>query len=146
MRRWDDVPDEVLVVLVGRGEAGALRALADRYLDLMVEEATRIVGDSAAARDTAWGALEWLWEHRTDCEIRNVAPFLLRKTRTLALNETRRQARRAHRNALWLTAYRPSPPGPDVVLERAELRAALLAAVRCQPVRQRRLPVWRSTR
>ena len=124
---------------VRAGDASALDALLKRYWDVVVAYARQILGDPAAAADTAQQTFIKLWQRREQwTPTGSVAAYIFRITRNAALNE--RRARRVR----VVSSENPRASGivsipwtPLQTLEEKELRAGLEAALRLLPERRK---------
>jgi len=133
-----ELADEALMERIRAGDASALDALLKRYWDVVVAYARQILGDPAAAADTAQQTFIKLWQRREQwTPSGSVGAYIFRITRNAALNE--RRARRIRivssenpRTNLTSTAWTPLQ-----TLEEKELRAGLEAALRLLPERRK---------
>ena len=62
----DEQPDEVLLALYARGDAGAARQLAARLTPRVYGHALRVLGNAAAAEDVTQEAMLRLWRMAPD--------------------------------------------------------------------------------
>lgn len=130
-----DLPDEELVALSGRGRRDAFEALVRRHQRRVLGLALRYTGSRHDAEDlaqdvflAAWGAAaRWRPEAK-------FSTWLYRVTANACLNWKRR-ARPAGGEALEFRAAAGEPAGAE--LERREEQAAVAAAVQALPPNQR---------
>lgn len=134
--RLDAAPDEALARRVRRGDRDALERLVRRYLRPIHAVAASYLSEPAdiedAAQETFLRALRGIEAYDPE---RPFAPWLYQIARNVARNRVAARAR-------WRTEVpsRPLPsrgPGPDVVLERSEIRARVDAALARLPERRR---------
>lgn len=133
-----ELADEGLMERIRDGDAAALDALIKRYWDVVVAYARQILGDPAAAADTAQQTFIKVWQRREQwAPTGSVAAYIFRITRNAALNE--RRARRVR----VVCAENPrantiaTPWTPLQTLEEKDLRAGLEAALRLLPERRK---------
>ncbi|HWZ59520.1 MAG TPA: sigma-70 family RNA polymerase sigma factor [Gemmatimonadaceae bacterium] len=141
----------------GRDEQRALAAFVELRATLsarLVEIATYLLGSGPDARDLVEELFGDLWSRRTEFAIEtNPRSYFERATERRALNMLRTEARRRRREGEWAddtvsrTSGQRRVAGGDVAidgdvearLEAAEIRAALLNAMRALPERQRQV-------
>lgn len=134
--RLDAAPDEGLARRVQGGDGDALEQLVRRYLRRIHAVAASYLSEPAdvedAAQETFLRALRAIEAYDPD---RPFAPWLYQIARNVARNQVTARAR-------W-QAEVPSPtlpsrlPGPDVVLERSEIRTRVDAAIARLPEQRR---------
>lgn len=134
--RLDAAPDEGLARRVQGGDGDALEQLVRRYLRRIHAVAASYLSEPAdvedAAQETFLRALRGIEAYDPD---RPFAPWLYQIARNVARNQVTARAR-------W-QAEVPSPtlpsrlPGPDVVLERSEIRTRVDAAIARLPEQRR---------
>jgi RNA polymerase sigma-70 factor (ECF subfamily) len=134
-----DLADEALMERIRAGDASALDALLKRYWDVVVAYARQILGDPAAAADTAQQTFIKLWQRREQwTPTGSVAAYVFRITRNAALNERRaRRVRVVSTGNPRVGATASTPGTPLQTLEEKELRAGLEAALRLLPERRK---------
>ena len=130
-------PDASLVARVRAGDAAAFEVLLRRYFRAAYLVALARVGGRADAEDVCQEAFLRSWERIHECRApERFAAWLLRIVRNAALNRRDYLGVRAA-ESLDHTAPLASSSRADSRAERAELRAALGAALAQLPVRQR---------
>jgi RNA polymerase sigma-70 factor, ECF subfamily len=134
-----ELADEGLMERIRAGDATALDALLKRYWDVVVAYARQILGDPAAAADTAQQAFIKLWQRREQwTPTGSVAAYIFRIARNAALNERRaRRVRVVSSENPRNNATLATPWTPLQTLEEKELRAGLEAALRLLPERRK---------
>jgi RNA polymerase sigma-19 factor, ECF subfamily len=134
-----ELADEALMERIRVGDASALDALLKRYWDVVVAYARQILGDPAAAADTAQQTFIKLWQRREQwTPTGSVAAYVFRITRNAALNERRaRRVRVVSSENPRTSATVATPWTPLQTLEEKELRAGLEAALRLLPERRK---------
>src|SRR5690242_2700882 len=134
-----DLADEALMERLRASDASALDALLKRYWDVVVAYARQILGDPAAAADTAQQTFIKLWQRREQwTPTGSVAAYVFRITRNAALNERRaRRVRVVSSENPRAGATVSVPWTPLQTLEEKELRAGLEAALRLLPERRK---------
>lgn len=134
-----ELADERLMERIRAGDASALDALLKRYWDVVVAYARQILGDPAAAADTAQQTFIKLWQRREQwAPTGSVAAYIFRITRNAALNERRaRRVRVVSGENPRANATMSTPWTPLQTLEEKELRAGLEAALRLLPERRK---------
>ena len=134
-----ELADEALMERIRGGDSAALDALLKRYWDVVVAYARQILGDPAAAADTAQQAFIKLWQRREQwTPTGSVAAYIFRIARNAALNERRaRRVRVVSSENPRNNATRSVSWTPLQTLEEKELRAGLEAALRLLPERRK---------
>ena len=139
----NEAPDEALLVAFGNGDSLAARALAARFTPRILGFATRMLGDRAEAEDVAQEAMLRLWRQAPKWRQgeAKVTTWLYRVVSNLCVDRLRKT-----RETVELDAA-PEPadgsPGAEVGLLQAARVAALDAALRGLPERQRQAVVLR---
>jgi RNA polymerase sigma-70 factor (ECF subfamily) len=153
--------DDPLLVVIDRFQSNdepvALAALLELRGTLgarLIEIASYLLGSVPDARDLVEDLFSDLWSRRAEFAIRSSPrSYFERAIEHRALNMLRAASRRRQREAEWVddtvaqSAGQRRVPGGDVAvdgdvearLEAAEIRAALLDAVRALPERQRQV-------
>lgn len=129
-------PDLALHTRVGRGEAGAARAMVARKLPRLLALATRMLGDPVEAEDVAQESFVRLWRQAARWRSGNarVDTWLHR----VALNLCYDRLRRRREIAVETVPDRPDPgPAPDAELDEADTARQVAAALQTLPERQR---------
>lgn len=132
----DESSDDTLLALYGQGDRAAARALAERLTPLAFRVAQRMLRDPAEAEDVAQEAMLRLWRAAPGWQAgtAKVSTWLYRVVVNLSTDRLRR------RRSLPLDAA-PEPedgrPGADEGMIEADRAAALDAALRTLPERQR---------
>jgi RNA polymerase sigma-70 factor (ECF subfamily) len=134
--RLDAAPDEALARRVQGGDGDALEQLVRRYLRRIHAVAASYLSEPAdvedAAQETFLRALRGIDAYDPD---RPFAPWLYQIARNVARNQV---TARARWQAEVPSTTMPSPlPGPEVVLERSEMRARVDAAIALLPEQRR---------
>jgi RNA polymerase sigma-70 factor (ECF subfamily) len=134
--RLDAAPDETLVRRVQGGDVDALEQLVRRYVRPIQGVAASYLSESAdvedAAQETFLRALRAIEGYDPD---RPFAPWLYQIARNVARNYLAAGAR--SRTELLSEQLQSALPGPDVVLERSDIRARVDAAMTRLPEQQR---------
>jgi RNA polymerase sigma-70 factor (ECF subfamily) len=134
--RLDAAPDETLVRRVQGGDADALEQLVRRYVRPIHGVAASYLSEPAdvedAAHETFLRALRAIEGYDPD---RPFAPWLYQIARNVARNHLAAGAR--SRTELLSEKLQSALPGPDVVLERSEIRARVDAAIARLPEQRR---------
>jgi RNA polymerase sigma-70 factor (ECF subfamily) len=131
----DEDSDEALMARIGRGDAGAFRALARRHLPSLVGLARHVLGNGADAEDVAQDTMLRVWTNAPRWQ--PIAPFrtwLIRIAVNLCIDRKRR------RPTIGLEAADDVPdsqPDPAARYESGEDARAVAAAVAGLPERQR---------
>lgn len=134
--RLDAVPDEALACRVQRGDRDALEQLVRRYLRRVHAVAASYLSEPADIEDAAQETfLRALRAIETYDPQRPFAPWLYQIARNVARNRVAAGAR--WRTELLSEKVQSALPGPDVVLERSEIRARVDAAMARLPEQQR---------
>lgn len=139
----NDVTDEALLVAFGNGDPQAARALSARMTPRILRFAARMLGDRAEAEDVAQEAMLRLWRQAPKWRQgeAKVTTWLYRVVSNLCVDRLRKT-----RETVALDAA-PEPadgsPGAEAGLLQAARVAALDAALRDLPERQRRAVVLR---
>jgi RNA polymerase sigma-70 factor (ECF subfamily) len=139
-------PDVLLARAAARGDRGAFARLVDLHRRAVHGLAFRLLNDAEEARDAAqetfvraWGAIA------TYDASQPFAPWLLRIARNHALDQLRRRVPAARQVALDAAPDEGTPapelpgdgPAADAILEQAQTRATLEAAVAALPANYR---------
>jgi RNA polymerase sigma-70 factor (ECF subfamily) len=134
--RLDPAPDEALARRVQRGDVDALEQLVRRYVRPIHGVAASYLSEPAdvedAAQETFLRALRAIEGYDPD---RPFAPWLYQIARNVARNYLAAGAR--SRTELLSEQLQSALPGPDVVLERSDIRARVDAAMTRLPEQQR---------
>jgi RNA polymerase sigma-70 factor (ECF subfamily) len=134
--RLDPAPDEALVRRVQRGDVDALERLVRRYVRPIHAVAASYLSEPAdvedAAQETFLRALRGIEGYDPD---RPFAPWLYQIARNAARNHLAAGAR--SRTEPLSEKLQSARPGPDVVLERSEIRARVAAAMTQLPEQRR---------
>ena len=135
--------DEALLAASGRGAARAARALSDRLLPVVWRTARRLLGDSAEAEDVAQEAMLRLWRIAPDWRAgeAKVSTWLYRVTVNLCTDRLRRSGRGVALDGV--SEPEDGAPGAAARLMETDRMAALDAALRALPERQRQAVVLR---
>lgn len=130
--------DAELMARTKRGDRAAFRVLYERHEGRVYAYLWRLLGDRGRAEDLRQEVFVRLWTARQGWRAGGtVAGFLIRTARNLALNEQRHaQVERRWRGRVAGERL-PSPPTPDVVLERSDLAARVHSAIEALPDRPR---------
>lgn len=132
----DAVPDEALARRVQRGDRAALEQLVRRYVRPIHAVAASYLSEPAdvedAAQETFLRALRGIAAYDPE---RPFAPWLYQIARNVSRDRMTAGAR-WHTEAVPEAARSPLP-GPDVLLERGEIRARVAAAIDRLPERRR---------
>jgi RNA polymerase sigma factor (sigma-70 family) len=140
-----DVSDEALLVLYANGDAGAARVLTLRLVPRTLGYATRLLGDSAEAEDVAQEAMLRLW--RIAPEWRQgeakVTTWLYRVVTNLCTDRLRVRQRRKTTMLDDAPDIEDGAPAVEAKLIEADRMAALDAALRVLPERQREAVILR---
>lgn len=128
--------DDGLSLRIINDSEKALERLASRHLDRLRSCALAILGDEALAEASAWEAIEWVWEHRAQHPWKHIGPYLLRKARSIALNQLRSDRARRRREARWTAQFPRQVVAPDRLLELGRLGAEIESLMRQLPRRQ----------
>jgi RNA polymerase sigma-70 factor (ECF subfamily) len=135
-QRLHAAPDEALARRVQRGDAHALEQLVRRYLRPVHAVAASYLPEAAdvedAAQETFLRALRAIEGYDSD---RRFAPWLYQIARNVARNYLAAGAR--SRTELLSEKLQSALPGPDVVLDRSDIRARVDAAMTRLPEQQR---------
>lgn len=130
--------DLELMEAVGRSDERALHELQRRYRTTIVSYAAAMV-DPDEAEDVAQEVFLRAAAHAERWKpVGPLRTYLLHIARNIALNELRRQRNSASTlEAARATLARRTPPTPEALLDEAELRSAILAALDVMPERRR---------
>ena len=129
-------PDLALLRQVGRGDAGAARAMVARKLPGLLALATRMLGDPAEAEDVAQESFVRLWRQASRWRAGGgrVDTWLYR----VALNLCYDRLRRRREIAVELVPDNADPgPAPDAGLHEADTARQVASALQALPDRQR---------
>lgn len=128
--------DDTLMTRVAARDAGAFRALAERYGPLPYRVAWRMIGDAAEAEDLAQEALLRLWDKAPQWRAGSsgVAAWLTRVAMNLALDRLRR---RRFASGEPVPERADESPLADAGIEAAQAAAAVRAQIAALPERQR---------
>jgi RNA polymerase sigma-70 factor (ECF subfamily) len=131
----DDSDDDALIRAVASGDAGAYRALAERYLAPIVRYASRLLGDAHEAEDVAQETFLRLWQQASRYEARGHKPstWLYRVAHNLCVDRLRKRRPEANESP----DEREGGERPSGELAKKELAAAVHAALTALPERQR---------
>ena len=138
----DDRTDDTLLALYGQGDRTAARELALRLTPMALRVAHRMLGDPAEAEDVAQEAMLRLWRAAPGWQpgAAKVSTWLYRVVANLSTDRLRR------RRSVPLDSV-PEPadekPGAEAGLIASDRVAALDAALRTLPERQRQAVVLR---
>ena len=131
-----DDPDGELVARAGRGDRAAAQALMARHLPKMLTLARRMLGERGDAEDAVQDAFLRLWTHAARWEPGKAKfeTWLYRVTLNQCYDRLRRKASAALDEAVEV----PDPaPGPETVLDDADIAAEVARAIAGLPERQR---------
>jgi RNA polymerase sigma-70 factor (ECF subfamily) len=135
-KRLDPAPDEALARRVQGGDGDALGQLVRRYLRRIHAVAASYLSEPAdvedAAQETFLRALRGIEAYDPD---RPFAPWLYQIARNVARNQVTTRAR--WQAEVPSTTLPSRLPGPDVVLERSEIRTRVDAAIARLPEQRR---------
>jgi RNA polymerase sigma-70 factor (ECF subfamily) len=131
----DASDDDALIRAVAGGDAGAYRALAERYLAAIVRYASRLLGDAHEAEDVAQETFLRLWQQANRYEARGHKPstWLFRVAHNLCVDRLRKRRPAASESP----DEREGGERPSVELAKKELAVAVQAALAALPERQR---------
>jgi RNA polymerase sigma-70 factor (ECF subfamily) len=136
-RRSREPPDEVLARRVQRGDAAALERLAARYLRPIYAVTASYLTEPAdvedAVQETFLRALGRIAAYQPD---RPFAPWLYQIARNVARDRIATTVRR-RTDPLPDDGLEEPAPGPELVLERKEIRRHVAAAIGDLPEQQR---------
>jgi len=133
--------DEMLMQLIGCGDAGAFRLLVERHQQLVIGTVARMIG-MADAEDVAQQVFLNVWKSaprwRPEAKF---TTWLLTITKRLVFNESRRRGRARLipqvQEEEGTTDYPDHSPSPDEQLLAQELHRAIEAAMEALPERER---------
>jgi RNA polymerase sigma-70 factor, ECF subfamily len=137
--------DEEAMARVRAGDAEALAVLFERYKSRLFAFLYRMLGERGAAEDLLGETFLRVYQHRArfrpGC---GFAPWVYRIARNLAIQEARhRQVARQAKARLERESSLQREESPEAGAERAELRGAVLAALRGLPEEQRSAAILR---
>ena len=96
------VMEEQLIKKLRKGDEKAFRLLYDRHYVLLCRFANQILNNAALA-EVVDDVIFYLWEHRSEVEIRySIRAYLMRAVRNRCLNELQSQS---HREELHLSSF-----------------------------------------
>ncbi len=141
----DEVPDEDLLAAYARGETAATRALTLRLVPRVMGYASRLLGDRAEAEDVAQEAMLRLWRAAAKWRAgeAQVSTWLYRVVANLCTDRLRARQRRRTEALEAAPEVADRAAGGDAGLIEADRAAALEAALRELPDRQRQAVVLR---
>jgi RNA polymerase sigma-70 factor (ECF subfamily) len=126
---WDGLDDVELIEEAARGEADALSALYDRFSNLLLTMAIRMLGDRAMAEDLVHDVFMEVWRNadRYDPSRGSVRTWVLVRLRSRALDRLRSATSRREVPTDDITPREATPEGEDPSLQpdRAAVRRAL---------------------
>lgn len=97
------VMEEQLIKKLRTGDEKAFRLLYDRHYVLLCRFANQILNNAALAEEVVDDVIFYLWEHRSEVEIRySIRAYLMRAVRNRCLNELQSQS---HREELHLSSF-----------------------------------------
>lgn len=97
------VMEEQLIKKLRKGDEKAFRLLYDRHYVLLCRFANQILINAALAEEVVDDVIFYLWEHRSEVEIRySIRAYLMRAVRNRCLNELQSQS---HREELHLSSF-----------------------------------------
>ena len=97
------VMEEQLIKKLRKGDEKAFRLLYDRHYVLLCRFANQILNNAALAEEVVDDVIFYLWEHRSEVEIRySIRAYLMRAVRNRCLNELQSQS---HREELHLSSF-----------------------------------------
>lgn len=135
--RSSEPSDEVLAQRVQQGDRDALERLVGRYLRPIHAVTASYLAERAdvedAVQETFLRALDRIAGYQP---ARPFAPWLYQVARNVARNRLATSARR-RTEPLPVSGLEEPTPGPDVVMERAEIRQLVDAAIGDLPEQQR---------
>ena len=133
-----DADDVALMQHIAAGDQPAFRRFAARHVPRCLALAQRILGNAADAEEVVQDALLRLWQQAPNWRAgeAKVSTWLYRVLVNLAIDRTRQ---RRHRFVALDEAGDPADPAPSAqnLVETRQLEAALDAAIRALPERQR---------
>jgi RNA polymerase sigma factor (sigma-70 family) len=140
-----DVSDEALLVLYANGDAGAARALTLRLVPRILGYSARLLGDGAEAEDVAQEAMLRLWRVAPDWRQgeAKVTTWLYRVVTNLCTDRLRVRQRRKITTLDDAPEIEDGAPAVEAKLIEADRMAALNAALRALPDRQREAVILR---
>lgn len=97
------VMEEQLIKKLRKGDEKAFRLLYDRHYVLLCRFVNQILNNAALAEEVVDDVIFYLWEHRSEVEIRySIRAYLMRAVRNRCLNELQSQS---HREELHLSSF-----------------------------------------
>ena len=97
------VMEEQLIKKLRKGDEKAFRLLYDRHYVLLCRFANQILNNAALAEEVVDDVIFYLWEHRSEVEIRySIRAYLMRAVRNRCLNELQSQS---HREELHISSF-----------------------------------------
>ena len=97
------VMEEQLIKKLRTGDEKAFRLLYDCHYVLLCRFANQILNNAALAEEVVDDVIFYLWEHRSEVEIRySIRAYLMRAVRNRCLNELQSQS---HREELHLSSF-----------------------------------------
>lgn len=97
------VMEEQLIKKLRKGDEKAFRLLYDRHYVLLCRFANQILNNAALAEEVVDDVIFYLWEHRSEVEIRySIRAYLMRAVRNRCLNELQSHN---HREELHLSSF-----------------------------------------
>lgn len=97
------VMEELLIKKLRKGDEKAFRLLYDRHYVLLCRFANQFLNNAALAEEVVDDVIFYLWEHRSEVEIRySIRAYLMRAVRNRCLNELQSQS---HREELHLSSF-----------------------------------------
>ena len=100
---YNSVAELRLIKKLRKGDEKAFRLLYDRHYVLLCRFANQILNNAALAEEVVDDVIFYLWEHRSEVEIRySIRAYLMRAVRNRCLNELQSQS---HREELHLSSF-----------------------------------------
>lgn len=134
--RVNDDPDEQLLERIGRGDSSAVSILVTRKLPRLLSLARRMLGDPVEAEDVAQETLVRTWKQARDWVPgkARIDTWMHRVALNLCFDRLRRRRDQVSTDDVEIV---DTTPGPAAQLERVQNAAALQAALKALPERQR---------
>ncbi len=143
--RPPDPPDEALMAQLSSGDAAALSTLYNRYGDIVYSTALRVLRDVHLAEDVSQEVFLGLWRQpdKYAAEKGRFVTWLLSVTRNRAVDWLRRRRRRfryetASPEQMEIEIPTGESHDPALTAQLLDQRRAVMAALACLPLRQRR--------
>jgi len=133
------VHDPSILLMVGRGDSGAMQACMDRFGGLVWSLARRVTRSTAEADDAVQEIFVDLWRSssRFDPSIANETTFVAMIARRRLIDRGRRRQRRPDAATLPDAAQPAAPALPDPAERREEVGRATAAFEQLRPEQQR---------